>query len=68
MSNAAVVLAASANGSVMDTGVGPAIEITHLGKTFGSFVAVEDLTLSVQRGEIFGLLVRTGPAKQQQSI
>ena len=34
----------------------PAIEITHLGKVFGSFVAVQDLNVSVQRGEIFGLL------------
>ena len=41
----------------------PAVETTHLTKRFGGFVAVDDLTLTVQRGEVFGLLGSNGAGK-----
>jgi ABC-2 type transport system ATP-binding protein len=41
----------------------PAIEILDLCKTFGTFRAVDHLTLTVQRGEIFGLLGPNGAGK-----
>ncbi len=40
-----------------------AIETSHLRKEFGRKVAVEDLTLSVPRGEIFGFLGPNGAGK-----
>jgi ABC-2 type transport system ATP-binding protein len=40
-----------------------AIETIHLRKTFGSKVAVSDLTLSVGRGEVFGFLGPNGAGK-----
>ncbi len=39
------------------------IELTHLHKKFGQRMAVGDLTLSVPRGEIFGLLGHNGAGK-----
>ena len=41
----------------------PAIEITNLCKTFGTFKAVDHLSLTVQQGEIFGLLGPNGSGK-----
>ena len=41
----------------------PAIAIEHLRKAFGTFVAVEDLSLSVAPGEIFGMLGPNGSGK-----
>jgi ABC-2 type transport system ATP-binding protein len=41
----------------------PAIEMLDLCKTFGTFRAVDHLTLTVQRGEIFGLLGPNGAGK-----
>jgi hypothetical protein len=50
------------------------IEVEHLRKTYGSLVAVDDVSFAVSEGEIFGLLgpqwrredhdrgVRAGPA------
>ena len=43
--------------------VPPAIETRHLRKEFGDKVAVEDLTLSVERGEVFGFLGPNGAGK-----
>jgi len=42
---------------------GPAVRIEHLTKRFGDFVAVDDVTLDVQRGEIFGFLGPNGAGK-----
>jgi ABC-2 type transport system ATP-binding protein len=41
----------------------PAVEITHLRKTYGTLVAVDDITLSVAEGEIFGILGPNGAGK-----
>src|SRR5947209_8341776 len=41
----------------------PAIEMTDLSKTFGTFRAVDHLSLTVQQGEIFGLLGPNGSGK-----
>lgn len=41
----------------------PAIETHNLRKVFGDKVAVEDLTLSVERGEVFGFLGPNGAGK-----
>ena len=40
-----------------------AVEIKNLVKRFGNFVAVDDVSLSVQRGEIFGFLGSNGAGK-----
>src|SRR6266852_5773428 len=42
---------------------GAAIEMTELCKDFGKFRAVDHLTLTVQQGEIFGLLGPNGSGK-----
>ena len=42
---------------------GPAIEARNLTRRFGSFVAVNDIDLDVQRGEVFGLLGANGAGK-----
>jgi ABC-2 type transport system ATP-binding protein len=39
------------------------IEIEHLTKTYGAIRAVDDLSLTVRRGEIFGLLGSNGAGK-----
>src|SRR5260370_38391244 len=41
----------------------PAIELRALCKSFGTLQAVDHLTLSVERGEIFGLLGPNGSGK-----
>lgn len=42
----------------------PAIDIRYLRVDYGNFVAVDDLTLSVPRGEIFGLVGPNGAGKR----
>lgn len=39
------------------------VDIRHLRKQFGTFIAVDDLTLSVSKGEIFGFLGPNGAGK-----
>lgn len=41
----------------------PAISIEHLRKSYGDLVAVDDLTLQIERGEFFGLLGPNGAGK-----
>ncbi len=40
-----------------------AVQVDHLTRVFGNFTAVDDLTLSVQKGEIFGFLGPNGAGK-----
>jgi ABC-2 type transport system ATP-binding protein len=47
----------------MNNGNGPAVEIHDLVKTFGSFVAVDHVSLEVAKGEIFGFLGPNGAGK-----
>lgn len=42
---------------------GPAIELRQLTKRYGSQLAVDDLTLTVERGEVFGFLGPNGAGK-----
>jgi ABC-2 type transport system ATP-binding protein len=41
----------------------PIIEVEHLHKRYGATVAVEDVSLAVDEGEIFGILGRNGAGK-----
>jgi ABC-2 type transport system ATP-binding protein len=41
----------------------PAVQISHLRKTYGPLVAVDDVSLSVDEGEIFGILGPNGAGK-----
>ncbi|HEY2443747.1 MAG TPA: ABC transporter ATP-binding protein [Streptosporangiaceae bacterium] len=41
----------------------PAVEIEHLRKAYGTLVAVDDVSLSVAEGEIFGILGPNGAGK-----
>lgn len=41
----------------------PVIQTEHLTKRYGDFVAVDDLNLDVQQGEVFGLLGPNGSGK-----
>jgi ABC-2 type transport system ATP-binding protein len=43
--------------------VPPVIEVEHLVKRFGPFTAVDDVSLSVEPGEVFGLLGSNGAGK-----
>lgn len=39
------------------------IEITHLTQRFPDHIAVEDLTMSIKQGEVFGFLGHNGAGK-----
>ncbi|MEW2141433.1 ABC transporter ATP-binding protein [Micromonospora vinacea] len=41
----------------------PVIEVTHLKKRYGDLVAVDDVSLAVEAGEIFGILGPNGAGK-----
>jgi len=40
-----------------------AVEVTHITKTFGSLRAVDDVSFSIEKGELFGLLGPNGAGK-----
>ncbi|HLH06846.1 MAG TPA: ABC transporter ATP-binding protein [Terriglobales bacterium] len=44
-------------------GTTPAIEVSHIVKKYGDFIAVNDISFSVAEGEIFGLLGPNGAGK-----
>jgi ABC-2 type transport system ATP-binding protein len=48
---------------LMNLSTSPAIETRNLCKTFGDKVAVEDLSLTVERGQVFGFLGPNGAGK-----
>jgi len=50
-------------GAARGATAGPAVEIAHLRKTYGQVVAVEDVSFSVDEGEIFGVLGPNGAGK-----
>ncbi|HOQ33653.1 MAG TPA: ATP-binding cassette domain-containing protein, partial [Candidatus Hydrogenedens sp.] len=39
------------------------IELIHVSKKFGSFLAVDDVSFSIQRGELLALLGPSGSGK-----
>lgn len=41
----------------------PAVELSHITKTFGSVKAVEDVSFAIEKGELFGLLGPNGAGK-----
>jgi ABC-2 type transport system ATP-binding protein len=45
------------------SGAAPAIEVSHLRKTYGPTVAVDDVSFAVAEGEIFGILGPNGAGK-----
>ena len=55
--------ASIAPGSQAEAVSRPAVEISHLHKTYGPLLAVDDVSLSVTEGEIFGILGPNGAGK-----
>jgi ABC-2 type transport system ATP-binding protein len=41
----------------------PSVEVTHLTKRFGTFIAVDDISFQAHKGEIFGFLGPNGSGK-----
>ena len=48
---------------VVDLGTDIAVSCSHLTKRYGDFVATDDVTFEVAKGEIFGLLGPNGAGK-----
>jgi ABC-2 type transport system ATP-binding protein len=53
----------AARAGVGRPGGGAAVEVMNLRKTYGSLVAVDDVSFSVEEGEIFGILGPNGAGK-----
>ena len=49
--------------SAINGSAAPAIDVRYLRVDYGDFVAVDDLTLSVPAGEVFGLVGPNGAGK-----
>ncbi|MHA6531323.1 ABC transporter ATP-binding protein [Paenibacillus sp. BAC0078] len=47
----------------MDTNIEPVIELSGLTKQYGTFTAVDGLSLAIRKGEVFGLLGPNGAGK-----
>ena len=47
----------------MSAGVSPVIRVENFGKSYGDFIAVNDLSFAVQPGEIVGLVGANGAGK-----
>ena len=58
-----VTPASRATGSELAGEAEAAIEVSHLRKTYGITVAVDDVSFSVREGEIFGILGPNGAGK-----
>jgi ABC-2 type transport system ATP-binding protein len=62
-----VTLESAAAGSLAEApaarGGRPAVEVAHLRKTYGTLVAVDDVSFTVAEGEIFGILGPNGAGK-----
>src|SRR3972149_5299862 len=41
----------------------PAVELSHIAKSFGPVKAVDDVSFSIEKGELFGLLGPNGAGK-----
>ena len=41
----------------------PLLSVSHLHKSFGNFTAVNDLTFTVNKGDVFGFLGQNGAGK-----
>ncbi len=53
----------SGSAAVPDTDAPPAVELTGISRHFGDFIAVNRISLSVPRGQIFGFLGPNGAGK-----
>ncbi|MBQ9533689.1 MAG: ABC transporter ATP-binding protein [Prevotella sp.] len=51
------------SGKKVEASQEPVIEVSHLVKAFGTFHAVDDISFSVKKGEIFGFLGANGAGK-----
>ena len=54
---------AAGSREVLEVAGGRAVEVAHLRKTYGTLVAVDDVSFSVAEGEIFGILGPNGAGK-----